>query len=161
MRAVPLPKAKMNVTRLAVLLKRVSLGLGLLVGLSFLIHYEIERRFNETVPSSSNDSNLASTDPRGAWRGNWGRYPALLILDGEPHQLEGNIELFLPGGHSVRLHAQGAFDTNLRTVQLDDTHPQSSQAGTYQLQLSADGMSLIGHIDTHHGDRVEFRMVRL
>ncbi len=159
MQAVPLPKAKMNLKRVFVLFRRVSLGLGVLIGLWFAALHLLDTQLPLMRTGTLTEHNEPH-DPAGAWRGNWGRYPATLHLTVEQDQLDGDLLIEFPGGHGARYHTQGTFDAEQGILQLEDTPLPSGESHVYELRLSRDGMGLTGHFDTAQGERAEFRMVR-
>jgi len=157
--AVPLPKAKMNTERVFTLFRRVVLGLAVLTGLCLAAL----PLFDSLLPLAWKGvitEHHEPLNPAGAWRGNWGRYPAVLQLTFEQDRLDGQLLIELPGGHRARIHTQGTFDTAQRTLLLEDTPLPSDESSTYELMLSRDGMGLTGHVTTGQGKREEFRMVR-
>ena len=159
MRAVPLPKAKMNLEKVFALFWRVSVGLGVLTGICFAALHLLDTQLPLAGEGTlREDPQLLG--PAGAWRGNWGRYPAALNLTVEQDQLDGDLLIELPGGHRARIHTQGTFNVEQGILQLEDTPLPSGESSLYKLRLSRDGMGLTGHIDTAQGNREEFRMVR-
>jgi serine/threonine protein kinase len=159
MQAVPLPKAKVNLKRVFVLFRRVSLGLGVLIGLWFAALHLLDTQLPLVWKGAVTEQG-ETLSPAGAWRGNWGRYPAALHLTVEQDEFYGDLIIELPGGHRARIRTQGTFDPEQGILQLKDTPLPSGESSFYRLQLSQDGLGLTGHIDTAQGEREEFRMVR-
>lgn len=159
MRAVPLPKARVDTERVSLLFRRTVVGLALVVGCCLGALHLFENHLLES-PRDFTPEHPWALDPAGMWRGNWGRYPATLHLEGALESLEGQLRIELPGGHGAQIHATGSHDPHTGTILLTEDARNQGSPGQYLLHLSEDGMGLTGEIRTGNGEQVELRMVR-
>ena len=159
MRAVPLPKARMNTRRVALLFRRTVIGLMLVVGVLLGALRLLESHVVE-APRSFTAANPSALDPTGMWRGNWGRFPATLHLIGALESLEGNLRIEFPGGHRAQIGTTGSYNSDQGVLTLEEDPTNQVSSGVYELYVSEDGLGLTGEILTAKGEALEFRMVR-